>query len=237
MDGFIQFLQQILSFTGSFNIHLVVLLFIICSVGEFSFSVPYLLETLWLLTGYNLGAGNFSPHEVLLLWLTAQAGRQTGGMVLYLLSRLGSMPLIKLYNRYFEAGVSKKLAGNTSPPFRFIRQINYLSPFSIAMGRLFWLRIPITMTLAVKRKPNILSLGIVISSLVWDNVYIGVGLIGASATLKPLQMVLYSLAGLTTLYGITFAIRHIPRRSNGRNARPVTADSPGSSDTQPFIKQ
>lgn len=215
------FLQQVLSFTGTFNPHLVLLLFVICSVGEFSLSVPYLLETIWLLTGYHLGTGALSPGQVLLLWLAAQAGRQTGAMALGYLSRFGSTPLMKLYNKYMEASVSRKISNNNSPPIRFIRKTNYFSPFSIAMGRLFWLRIPITLTLGVKRRHKVLSVGVLISSLVWDSTYIAVGLLGASATLKPLQMVLYSLLGLTVLYGITFAARHLPRRRAPKTHIPV----------------
>lgn len=214
-------LHNILNFTGVFSPTLVIVLLIICSVGEFSLSIPYLLETIWLMSGYNLGTGALSPFHIILLWLTAQAGRQMGAMVLFSLSRLGSTPLLKLYERYFQASLTKRLAGNTAP-MRFIRRIDYLSPFSIALGRLYWLRVPITLTLGVKRQPRVLSVGVVLSSLVWDGTYIILGLVGASATLKPLQMVMYSLAGLTILYAITFILRHIPRRG----VRPEAGHNP-----------
>lgn len=204
-------LQQILNFTGTFNFNLIIFLFLICSIGEFSFSVPYLLETVWILSGYNLGTGTFSFYHLVLLWLVAQAGRQTGAAGLYHLSRLGSIPIMKLYQKYLEASVSKKLSNNNSAPVKFVRKINYLSPFSIALGRLIWMRIPLTLTLGIKRKPKVLSAGVFLSSLVWDSVYISIGVIGASATLKPIQMILYSLIGLTVLYTVTFAIRHLPK--------------------------
>lgn len=205
-------LGQINSVAGTFDIRLIVLLFVICLVGEFSLSVPYLLETVWLMAGYNLGAGVIAPWEMAVLWLVAQAGRQSGGTTLYFLSRLGSTPLIRLYNRLFGGKVANKLSGKGTGPFGFLRTINYFSPFSIAMGRLFWLRIPLTLTLGIKRAPRTLSVGILLSSLVWDGVYISLGLLGASATLKPLQMVMYSLIGLTALYGLTLIVRHLPRR-------------------------
>ncbi len=205
-------LQQVLNFTGTFDFKLLIFLFLICSIGEFSVSVPYLLETVWMLSGYHLGTGEFSFYQIVVLWCVAQAARQTGAAGLYHLSRFGSIPLMKLYQRYFESKVSQKLTEkNASAPVKFIRKINYLSPFSVAFGRLFWLRIPITMTLGIKRKHKVLSGGVLLSSLVWDSVYISLGLLGATATLKPLQMVLYSLIGLTVLYTITFAARQLPR--------------------------
>ncbi len=205
-------LQQVLNFTGTFNFNLIIFLFLICSIGEFSFSVPYLLETVWMMSGYNLGTGAFSPLHIVLLWLVAQAARQTGATALYHLSRFGSIPIMKLYQKYFESSVSKKISDNNSLPFKFIRKINYLSPFSVALGRLFWLRIPLTMTLGVQRKPKVLSGGVLISSLIWDGVYITIGVvIGITATPKPMQMILYSLIGLTVLYVITFAAKQLPK--------------------------
>lgn len=212
------FLQQILTFTGTFNFHLVLFLFIICAIGEFSISVPYLLETVWLLSGYNLGTGTLSPYQIVLLWLAAQAGRQVGAIALYHVSRLGSTPIMKFYQKHFEAKLSEKLSENNSLPLKLIRKIDFSSPFSIALGRLFWLRIPITVTLGIKGKRGILSAGVLISSLAWDSVYISIGVAGGNAILKPTQMILYSLIGLTILYGITFAIRHFSKRRASRNA-------------------
>lgn len=206
-------LQQVLNFTGTFSWQLLLFLFLICSIGEFSFSVPYLLETVWLSSGFLLGTGQFNFFQIIIMWAVAQAARQTGATGLYYLSRLSSSPLIKLYNKYFESKVSQKLNEKTpSAPIRFIRKINYLSPFSVALGRMFWLRIPITLTLGIKRKHKVLAGGVFLQSLVWDAVYISLGLIvGVTVKVEPLQMVLYSLIGLTVLYTITFAIRQLPR--------------------------
>lgn len=212
------FLQQILTFTGTFNLQLVLFLFIICAIGEFSISVPYLLETVWLLSGYNLSTGALSPSQIMLLWLAAQAGRQVGAIALYHVSRFGSTPIMKFYQKHFEARLSEKLSENNSLPLKLIRRINFSSPFSIALGRLFWLRIPITVTLGIKRRRTILSVGVLLSSLVWDSMYISLGVAGGNAVLKPIQMILYSLIGLTLLYGVTFAIRHLQKRRLSKNA-------------------
>jgi membrane-associated protein len=205
--------QEILSIAGTFNLKLIIFLFLICSIGEFGlFSIPYLLETIWLLSGYNLGSGVLAPYKMVLLWLIAQAGRQTGAILLYYLGQYGSMPLKKLYRRYFEASISNKLSGNDSFPIRLFGKINYLSPFSIALGRLIGLRIPLTLTLGAKKQFKTLLVGVLLSSLIWDGIYILLGLAGGHTALKPTQMMLYSLIGLTVLYVVTFTVRQLRRR-------------------------
>jgi membrane-associated protein len=209
--GLESILQQILVFTGTFSPMLIGLLFLICSVGEFGASIPYLLETVWLLTGYHVGTGVFSPLNLVLLWLVAQVGRQTGATALYLLSRFGSMPLKGIYQKYFRANLSSWLSSNNNGRFKLLNRINYLSPFSIAFGWLFGLRIPLSITLGVKRQFRTLSLSVLLSSLVWDGIYISLGMFGASVVLKPIQMIIYSLIGITVLYVVTFSVRRLSR--------------------------
>ncbi|MBI2831341.1 MAG: hypothetical protein HYX79_03695 [Chloroflexi bacterium] len=205
-------LQQVLNFTGTFNPELLILLYLICAIGEFGASVPYLLETVWLLSGYHVATGVISPLQLVALWATAQAGRQTGAATLYYLSRFGSMPLIKLYRRCFEPAINDKINNGNSVPAKFIRKVNYASPLSIATGRLFWLRIPITLTMAVKKKHATLAAGIVLQSLIWDGTYISLGgIVGASVQVKPLQMVGYSLVGLSVLYAVMFIAQRLKR--------------------------
>ena len=203
-------LSQVLDATGAFNPRIAIALFVICSVGEFGPSIPYLLETIWLLTGYQItrGVPPLPPLDLLLFWLIAQSGRQTGSFALYNVSRFGSPPLIKLHKKYLES----RLAGKQVIPSGVLRRLTNLSPFSVALGRLFGLRIPLTLTLGAKRKLPILSLGVVLSSLVWDGVYLFLGVtVGATVAVKPLNMILYSLIGLTVLYVVTFIIRFFAR--------------------------
>lgn len=204
-------LQEIFSFTGTFNIQLVLLLFLVCAIGEVALMfIPYLLETVWLLFGYNLGTGELTVLQLILLWLAALAGRQAGGVVLYFIGQFGSIPIKKFYQRYFESRVSKRFSGNNTA--NRLRSINFLSPFSVASGRLFGLRIPLTLALGAARKYRSLFLGIVISSIVWDGIYILGGLAGGKTALEPIQMMLYSVTGLTGLYLIVFLVRITWRR-------------------------
>ncbi len=202
-------LQQVLNVAGTFNLELVILLFLICSIGEFGISIPYLLETIWLLSGYHLVIGKMSPFDLVLLWLVAQAGRQSGATALFYFSRLGSMPLKRLYQKYLGAILSEKLAGSNALPLKLLRRVSELTPFTVAVGRFFGLRLPLTLTLAVQRRLKTLLPGVLLQSLVWDGIYIALGVVGGHAALKPIEMLLYSLVGLTVLYVLTFVIRHL----------------------------
>jgi membrane-associated protein len=202
--------QQVFNLAGTFNPTLVVFLFLICFIGEFGICIPYLLETIWLMSGYNFGTGVIPLVDLLMLWLVALVGREAGGITLSYLGRFGSMPIIKFYNKHFEASVAEKIAENNSTTVSFFRKINFFSPFSVAMGRLLWLRIPISLILGAKKRLRTLSVGILLASLVWDGMYIFLGaVVGAHTALKPAQMIIFSLIGLTLLYAGTFAVKHL----------------------------
>ena len=195
---------------GTFNTTLVIFLLVICFIGEFGPVIPYLLETIWLMTGYNFGTGVIPLIDVVLLWTVALVGRMAGAVLLSYLGRFGSMSIIKFYNKHFEASVSEKLDENSSAKTKWYRKINFLSPFSVAMGRILWLRIPLSLILGAKKQMKALTLGILLSSLAWDGLYIVLGaVLGAHTKLQPTQMILYSLVGLTLLYLGTFAVRHL----------------------------
>ncbi len=203
-------IQQAFNLAGTFNTTLVIFLLVICIIGEFGLVVPYLLETIWLMAGYNFGTGTIPLVDVVLLWLVALAGRLVGAIILAYLGRFGSMPIIKFYNKHFEASVVEKLEENSSAKTKWYRKINFLSPFSVAIGRVLWFRIPLSLILGAKKQLKALTLGILLSSLAWDGLYIVLGaVVGAHTTLKPPQMILFSLIGLTLLYVGTFAVRHL----------------------------
>lgn len=197
-------LAFILDVTGNFNPRIAIVLFLICGIGELGFSIPYLLETIWLLSGYHLAVGVLSYFDLFLFWLIAQIGRQAGSTALYFLGILGSGTVTKFYKRFLES----RLAGRVSLPHRILRLVSGLSPFPVALGRLVGLRIPFTLTLSARRRWRVLSQGVLISSVVWDGIYIVLGnIVGATVVLNPVSMILYSLAGLTALYIVTFLVR------------------------------
>jgi membrane-associated protein len=208
------FLQNIVSFTSTLDPRMAALLFVICAVGEVGVSVPYVLESIWLLAGYNAGSGTLSPLHLAGLWLAAQCGRQVGAIGLYRIARFGMPSLIKFYHklhldRFFNRIISKSGA---------ISRINLSSPFSVAYGRLFGMRIPMVMVLSMKKRPGMLALGVLLSSIIWDAAYISIGaILGSTVAIKPIYMLLFSVGGLTVIYLVTIAIRIFIRRRRQLN--------------------
>jgi membrane-associated protein len=205
------FLKQILNYIGTFNLQAVFILFLLCACGEILLaSVPYLLETVWLMAGYNLANGVLSPFHLCLLWLVAVAGRETGALLLFSVSRLGSLPLSRLYQKYFEKRF-KKFSSNDTWLSRMSNKLDsYLSPFTIALGRLIGLATPLTVLMGVKKKYKMLFLGVIISSFIFDGIFLGVGLlVGKSTKVNQTEMILLSLIGLTVFYLLVFSIRQL----------------------------
>ncbi len=216
-------LQQVASFTGTFDLRLVLSLFLVCCIGEFGIiTIPYLLETVWLLSAHSMSTGALSPLQLVLLWLVAQVGRQIGAVILYHLCWFGSIPLMRLYQKRF---IHKPLVetGHEKKTYRLLHGLNHLSPFSVAMGRLMSLRIPLTMTLAVQKRLATLLLGVLLSSVAWDGLYIVVGIAGARIVPKTTDMVTYALAGLTAFYLLVFIARRLYKHYRTA-AKPAPAD-------------
>ncbi len=204
--NWVDFFSHGLGLVGTFNPKIGGFLFLLCLIGEaVGISVPYLLETTWLLAGYQLSTGVLPVPDLLLLLLMAQLGRQVGACALYSFSRSSTALLVKYKDRF-----KLKTDAADATLSKLFRKVNLLSPFSVALGRLLWLRIPLTLALGAKRKLKVLLLSAVLSSLVYDSTYIIVGaVVGTTTKLEPIRLVLYFLAGLTVMYGVTFAIRRL----------------------------
>ena len=203
------FLSQILQLTTNFDPRTAAFLFVICALGEFIVAVPYVLESIWLLAGYQLGAGVLSPLGLIGLWAAAQCGRQTGTLALYSILRLGSSPMSRLYNKLTKLRFWPKVSTNN----KLLSRINLTSPFSLAYGRLVGLRFPLTIILALKKKLPSAMGGVLLSSIVWDAIYLILGAtVGRTAALKPIQLLLVSIGGLTLLYLLVFIVRRLIKR-------------------------
>jgi membrane-associated protein len=201
------FFSQGLTLIGPFNFKVIVFLFLLCLIGEAAnVFVPYLFETTWLLIGFQFSQRVLSPGYLVLLLLTCIAGRETGVLVLYYISRSGST----LFTKYRDHFIPRMAINNTFP-IKLFRKMDILaSPFSVALGRLLWLRIPLTLILGAKRKLKVLLLGVALSSLVYEGIYVTLGaIVGTTTRLEPVRLILYFLAGLTVIYVVTFAIRRL----------------------------
>ena len=201
------FFSQGLSLIGVFDVRVLVFLFLLCLIGEaVGLFVPYLFEATWLLIGFQVSQNVVSPVYLTFLLLTCIAGREVGAVALYRVSGSGSVLLARYRDRF----IPSTDIINTSP-LKLFRKIDITSsPFSVALGRLLWLRIPLTLILGVKRKLKVLLLGVALSSLIYEGIYLTLGaIVGKTAKVEPIQLILYFIATLTVIYVLTFAIRRL----------------------------
>jgi hypothetical protein len=212
------FLRGIVDFTATLDPRMALLLFVICCLGEIGISILFLLEFLWVNVGLNAGVGKISPLHLLGLWASAQAGRQIGAMVIYRIARFGMPALTRFYHKIHLDRFINKLISKSGP----IAHINIVSPFSVAFARLIGGRFPMVLLLAAKKRPGTLALGVILSSIVFDGLYISVGAIfGVTIEdikkFNPLYTVLITVGLLAVIYLVTFSIRFfIKRRRQSR---------------------
>jgi membrane-associated protein len=204
-----QITQDVLSIAGTFNVWLIISLFFLCFINEFGLSIPYLMESVWILVGYNTLSGIIPVYQLFIIWITAVTGRMVGATCLYKLLGLGSTWIMKIYHKFFGSFLKEPKANDNSLPQRIMRRINLFSPFSVALGRLMWLKIPLTLLLSMRKQLKTLLTAISLSSAIWDGTYIIVGVIGGNTRLSPAWFILYSIGALTVIYGLIFLIRRI----------------------------
>ncbi len=201
-----QLLTEGLGLVGAFTPRIAIFIFLVCFIGEgFVISIPLVFETTWLVAGYQLSGGVLPVPDLILLMITAQLGRQGGALVLYLLSRKST----SFFERFIARRMRRRDPGDAWQ-FSFMKRIDSISPFGVALGRLMWLRIPLTMLLGARRKLKTLMLGVVISSLVYEGVYIALGAIVRKTT-KPDSgyVLLYFAGGMAAMYVVTFGVRYL----------------------------
>jgi membrane-associated protein len=233
--------QQVINLTGSFNTGLILAIFLLTLISEFGFSLPYLIESIWLLVGYHIARGMITPEFIVLFCLTSLVGRQVGAFTLYKISGLGSTPFTRLYNRIIApslreregeswfrkrlvtpiAGliaknftpVSVKNAGETDLQSKKVIQVRHLSSINVALGRFIWLKIPLTITMGMTRQLISLLAGVALFSLAWDGLYILLGVFGNGKGLNPPFMLLYTFGGFVVINSVIIIIKRRLRSS------------------------
>lgn len=193
-----------LSWVGTLTLQITLIVFFISLIGEaFVISIPLVFEAIFVAAGINLSTGVLPMTDVLVLALSSQLGRQAGALILFGLSRKSTTLFWKLIARRFP----KKNPIENSP-LRFLRHLDSISPFGVALGRLLWLRIPLTLILGARRKLKTLVLGIAISSTIYEGVYIGLGaIVGNTVNLESPWLIAGFIGSLGVMYLITFLIR------------------------------
>jgi membrane-associated protein len=83
-----------------------------------------------------------------------------------------------------------------------------------------WLRIPLTLLMGAKRKTKVLMLGVLISGIFYDALYVIFGaVVGKVFTLNSVQMVIIFTGGLTVLYIGTFVVQQIVSRLKNKKKK------------------
>ena len=206
-----QITNQIVSFTGIFNIWLILSVFLLFVFNEFGLFIPYLVETVWLMIGYHTFGGSISAFHVILLWIIAILGRTTGVIIFYRLIRLSSPWITMLYHRHFNTDLTSKIKNNNILRLRILKRINIFSPYTVAFGRLIGLKIPFSITLSLHKRIKNMILALILSSIIHDSIYICLGVVGSTIKLPSILIILYSLLALAIIYGVSFIIRFLLR--------------------------
>ena len=213
------FFEQAVGLIGTASPLVALILFLLCLIGEFGFGIPFLLETVWILSGYQASRGQLSLFSLSLLVAGAVAGREAGAIILYFMSRYGSLPLISYYKRRFE----KDRAGQTDVPSKIAAGLSHLSFFAVAMGRLMWLRIPLTLALGAQRRGKTLIIAVFMAAIAWDVSYIILGATAGTAIMaKPASLAIYSVAGLAVVYIAVYIVRRIRKYLAARKLAKLT---------------
>jgi len=231
--------RQIVTFASTFNLWLVVSIFLVLAVNEFGFVIPYLMETIWILAGYHVRIGVLPVYELVLLMAVAMAGRVLGSLLFYSVVGLGSQRVMRVYRRIFGDALGGGKGEGKNPAARVMKKLNLLSPFMVAGGRLIWLKIPLTITLGIRRDVKVLVPAVMLSSLIWDATYIALGVVLGNIKTEPPLLVAYSLAVLTVIYGSTYLARRILNRRALRVRQPGELGQPASQesvDGRPHLK-
>ena len=231
----VEIFQQAISLTSTFNLWLLLAIFAITLVAEFGFSIPYLLESIWLLTGYHADGGALSLSAVVTFCVISLIGRELGAVALYYISGYGRGPVLRLYHRMSVFGprdgpvlrflkkyltiplarLGARIMASSSPlkveKNGCIKKDNGKvfcpSTLNIVLGRFAWLKIPITLTMSMTRRPLRLLVGVALFSLAWDSMYIILGLLGAGNQISSVTMIIGTVSTFITLNGILYLIR------------------------------
>ncbi len=227
--------QQIVNLTGSFNLWLILAIFLLTLISEFGFSPPYLIESIWLLVGYHVSKGMITPEFIVLFCLTSLIGRQVGALMLYKISGAGSKPFTRLYEKIIDARsneqelesrfrkyiltpISNLVAQHFTPysvenksgnsqQSKMIVKMHHLTSFHVALGRFIWLKIPLTITMGLTRQLIVLLAGVALFSLAWDGLYILIGVFGNGNGLSPFNMLLYTFGGFVVVNFLIIMIK------------------------------
>jgi membrane protein DedA with SNARE-associated domain len=172
VESFQAFLLQMETAFSTGNPSGLVILFFLAIVADIGIPIPFVLDTILLLTSFHSGPLSL---PVLLIVATLFAGRQTGSAVLYLLSRLLGKMFLSWLQRHIPS------IGNRLEAFK--SRLSHWAPLAVTTARLTpgLLQLTSVAAGAIRLRYSHFALGITFSSLIYDGILILLGFIAASS--------------------------------------------------------
>jgi hypothetical protein len=115
--------------------------------------------------------------------------------------------LLRRFNLH--SSCSESTTNVESLSIRLLGRVFRLSPFTVALGRFFWLRLPITIAMGATGQRASLLWGVAIFSVIWDGAYVIFGVLGGKGGMEPAQMLLYPLGFMALISLSVFGIRRL----------------------------
>lgn len=230
---------QVLGLTVVFSPWLLLAIFVMTLLAEFGVSVPLLMESVWLFTGYTFTNGTISAEHLAMYVGVGLVGRLIGGIAVFYLVWYGKTFVGAPVFRFLRAraavlsarfhplqrvaatcqrgakwATSRTSNGTVSDSsgshnIRLLGRSFRMSPVTIACGRFIGLRWPLTVFLGARHQRTKLLLGIAIFSIVWDAAYITFGVIGGKSGLDQMQMVFYPIGAVVVISGVMYGIKRL----------------------------
>ncbi|MDP2931214.1 MAG: hypothetical protein Q8O05_01795 [Chloroflexota bacterium] len=202
IEDFIRQLTAVLDITQGINLKVMLAVLILMVIGEVDLQIPLLIESIWLVIGYQSGANATALFNIIALFLIAQLGRQIGISSVYYLFQVINSPLSRFYmkrlqrNRYYQKFAQRESSYSA----------RYLSLSTATLGMLTWLNMPIKAMLVIKRKLRTLLIGTLLSGAAFDVVYIVAGAVFHVTTLNLAYLPAFLLVGFVVFIVIRMVI-------------------------------
>lgn len=201
------FLSELMDIIGTYSLLVGLALLVLCLISEvIAIGIPFAIETALMLVGYYGSNGNYSYCEILLIIAMTMVGRLLGVFILYSLARKGKKLIDKSMSPFY---LRFKIFNNAFFK-KVVDRVDKLTPFSVAMVRFLCLSYPLTLMMAAREKLKVLILGTLLNGIIYDVIFILTGAImGANTKLELYQIVIYFIAGLTTVYIVYCGIQYL----------------------------
>ncbi|MBT9149369.1 MAG: hypothetical protein DDT28_00792 [Dehalococcoidia bacterium] len=220
LENLFLYVRDVFDISSGFSATAIGLFFLIAMLGEVYLQIPLLMESLWLLVGYQSRVNNIALFNTTLILLTAQAGRQASMLALYYFFPVINKSLSKFLVKPVMNKPLLKLLLKPIQINRFHRKhlaqdhfdTRYLSSVPATLGMLTWLNGPIKLVLVWRRRLKPLLVGTLFSGLVFDGIYLLAGALFRTTELSIAYLPAVFLAVfLAFMYVQTKVVKNVPQ--------------------------